>query len=172
MIDSTYRIEGETLVFGLKGRLDDETASEAEQRIDELLQRDESRWVVDLGEIEQISGRGLRVLVTLGRKLATRKGRLVLCAPRPRVAEALAVSMFNRHFKIVTSVDDALAGKASLPSFISGSYSLGGIPIAAAAVADLLHTSETEVSQLPMKNIDRIADAILCLLESGPKTIA
>jgi len=167
MIDLTYSVEADTLILGLKGRLDDKTAPEAEGKIFELLQRNELRWIVDLAEVEHISGAGLRVLLTLAKKLSARRGRLVLCSPRPEVDEVLSVAGFNRIFKISASLTSALRmGSTSSGRTHAGT---GGAKLGvAAAVAGLPGTSEILPSSLlPVSKVDRIADVILRLLDKS-----
>ena len=59
--------------------------------------------VVDLAEVDYMSSRGLRAL-TLARKEAGSAVEIVLAAPNPRMREILAISRYDKIFRVTDAI--------------------------------------------------------------------
>jgi anti-sigma B factor antagonist len=165
MFDLECHVESGTLIVDLKGRLDDKSAQDAEQRIFDLLKHNAHRWVVNLAAVEHISGNGLRVLLGLARKLSARRRRMVLCSPRPDVEEVFWISGFNRIFRIVPSLADALHTETTVSTPLSSPA--GDNSGLAETVAGLVGTSVPLGPLLPASEVQQIADMVVRLLNES-----
>jgi anti-sigma B factor antagonist len=70
--------EGEVIILEPVGRIDTNTSGEFEDKIVEVLDRGETRFVIDLKEIDYISSAGLRVFLMAAKK--TQIFRRIFCA--------------------------------------------------------------------------------------------
>ena len=105
------KIEG-AFVVAPDGRLDTNTAPQAEKLIMENIGDGNTPLVFDLGQVEYISSAGLRVLLMTAKKLKQAGGRLALCNMNDHVQEVLDLSGLTPLFTCCESLDDAV-GKVS-----------------------------------------------------------
>ncbi len=84
---------GNELVVSLKGRLDTNTAPELEARLNEE-EINEALVVLDFTDLEYISSAGLRVLLSLKKKLASLKKELEIHNINDVVKEVFNVTGF------------------------------------------------------------------------------
>lgn len=99
---------GDVVVLGPKGSLNTETAPKFEQKLLELLNAAEKRFLIDFARVDYISSAGLRVLLMAAKRLKAGGGAIVLCAMSPPVKKVFALCGFERDFTIVESRDRAL----------------------------------------------------------------
>lgn len=96
-------------VATLSGRLDAQTATDAQRTLWELIDGGATRLVLDLGAVEYVSSAGLRILLTTAKKLSGPDRKLVLCALQPDVRKVFATSGL---LGVFTVTDDAAAATA------------------------------------------------------------
>ena len=100
--------ENGIVIVAIKGRLDAESASEAEKFIMDILAADKSKLIFDLSDLDYLSSGGLRVVLAASKKTRQKDGRLVLCGLNEYVKEIFEVSGFNSIVPIVDSVKSAI----------------------------------------------------------------
>ena len=96
--------ENGIICIALKGRLDAESAGEADRAIRDVLAGDNCSLLFDLSALEYLSSSGLRVLLNTTRDLKQKQGRMVLCALNIFVKEIFE----ERDFPIADSVSTGL----------------------------------------------------------------
>ena len=110
MLITTERV-GETSVARPVGRVDHTAAAQFESALMGLVPDAQARraaLVVDASELDYISSVGLRVLMIVSKQLHAWRAPLILAAPRPLVAEILAISRFDRVLSLAPTLDEAL----------------------------------------------------------------
>lgn len=65
--------------------------------------------VLDLSGLEYVSSAGLRCLMLAAKEARERKGRLIVAAMQPIVAEIFKISRFNLVFEVFATLREALA---------------------------------------------------------------
>jgi len=100
--------QGGIVTLAIKGRMDADTAPEAEKAVKEALEGDTNRLLFDLGELEYLSSAGLRVLLSAAKELKRREGKIVLCSLNQFVKEIFEVSGFESLIPISDSVESGL----------------------------------------------------------------
>jgi len=109
-MEMTQRMENETLVVSLAGRLDAVSAPALDKQVPTLMEAAAKRIVLDLARLEYISSAGLRSVLALA-KVAKAKGAiLALAGLQDMVKEVFHISGFDRLLPIHDSVKTALAG--------------------------------------------------------------
>jgi anti-anti-sigma factor len=92
----------------IDGRLDAESASEAETTVKAILKGGGQRLLFDLSRMDYISSAGLRVILMAVKEMRNKKGRVVLCGLTPYVKEIFDVSNFSSIIPITDSVETGL----------------------------------------------------------------
>ena len=100
--------ENGVICFAFKGRLDADTAPEAEQAVKSAFEEDTDRLLFDLGALEYLSSAGLRVLLSAAKEIKRRDGKIVLCSLNEFVKEIFEVSGFQSLIPIEESVESGL----------------------------------------------------------------
>ena len=76
----------------IKGRLDAETAPEADHLIQEIAITENIRLLFDLCDLEYVSSAGLRLILNTAKEVSEKGGQIVLCCSDETVREVLASS--------------------------------------------------------------------------------
>ncbi len=96
------------ICFQIEGRLDAESAPEAETKVKAVLKQGHQRLLFDLSKMEYISSAGLRVILMTVKELRNKQGKVVLCGLTPYVKEIFDVSNFSSIIPITDSVETGL----------------------------------------------------------------
>ncbi|MCC7272687.1 MAG: STAS domain-containing protein [Alphaproteobacteria bacterium] len=91
------------------GRLDISSAKLVEDSLIGIIERGNSRLVLDLSQLDYISSAGLRTLLVVAKRVETAKGKIALAGLKPNVREVLEVGGFDRIFAIHADRSAALA---------------------------------------------------------------
>jgi len=97
--------ESGIVTISIKGRMDADTAPEAEKTVNSILKGDSNRLLFDLEQLEYLSSAGLRVLLSAAKELKRREGKIVLCSLNEFVKEIFEVSGFESLIPISDSVE-------------------------------------------------------------------
>ena len=106
------RIDGNVLILGLKGRLDQDNCDEFRDVLMPHLDtaaRDHLAIVLDLSQLEYISSAGLRCFMLAVKQAKTYNGRIVVAALQPMVAEIFQISRFDLLLEVFASVATAVS---------------------------------------------------------------
>ncbi|MCW0209656.1 STAS domain-containing protein [Achromobacter veterisilvae] len=100
---------GEVLVVSPEGQINSANAASIESDLLAHVEKGESRFVLDLSNLNYISSAGLRVVLVLAKRLKQGAGALVLCALQPHVREVFDISGFLAILTVVDTRQDAVA---------------------------------------------------------------
>jgi anti-anti-sigma factor len=90
------------------GTLDELGAQELERKCLALLDEGVRDFVIDFVHVDQLTGVGLRMLVTLGRTVEGTEGALVLCSLNEQASAVFEVSGLAQYFSFASSRQEAL----------------------------------------------------------------
>jgi anti-anti-sigma factor len=96
------------ICFQIEGRLDAESAPEAEILVKGALKQGNQRLLFDMSKMDYISSAGLRVILMAVKDVRNKKGKVVLCGLTPYVKEIFDVSNFSSIIPITDSVEAGL----------------------------------------------------------------
>jgi anti-anti-sigma factor len=100
-----------TVIVALGGDLDVVSAPAVRERLLSLLHRGACWLVLDMSAVRYADASGLAVLVSTQRRASLLGGGVRLAAPRPEVAEVLAVTGLSRHLAAYPTVQAAVIGR-------------------------------------------------------------
>src|SRR5258708_38792936 len=92
LIEETH---GRVVLVTARGRLDGSTSQAFGARLEKLAAAPEPRLVVDFSGIDFVSSAGLRVVLTVLKRVKASKGKLALCAVQAPVKEILDITGFT-----------------------------------------------------------------------------
>jgi len=101
--------KADTVIIAPEGRLDSINAPILEHALATVIDRGDTRLIIDFTGLDYISSIGLSVLLTAAKRLKRLDGRIVLAGMNDRVGMVMEISGFNRIFVIFPSVEHALA---------------------------------------------------------------
>ncbi len=96
-------------VVQFTGNLDTNTAPEAENRINGLLDDAAAKILINFENLNYISSAGLRVLLATAKKMMATGGSLKICSLNKTVQEVFDISGFNTILSLEANEADALA---------------------------------------------------------------
>lgn len=67
------------------------------------------KLVLDFAKVLTLSSQALGILLTLDKKLAAIKGKMVLCGVRPELTRLFEIARLHKHFKFTADEESALA---------------------------------------------------------------
>jgi anti-anti-sigma factor len=98
------------VVVAPTGRLDSASAASFDRQLSSVIQRGDTRLVIDLSRLEYISSVGLSVFLSAAKKIKAANGRMALSGLNDRIRLVFEMSGFLRLFPVFPSVDAAVAG--------------------------------------------------------------
>lgn len=97
-------------ILSIAGRIDTATAPALEQAINQEIEREHRKILLNFSQVSYISSGGLRVLLATAKKLKNPGDRFALCSLSAEVAKILKLAGFTSIFSISPSEGEALAG--------------------------------------------------------------
>jgi anti-sigma B factor antagonist len=99
--------EGDISIISLTGSLDTNTSKEAEDQINKLLEEGSIKLLIDLTDLDYVSSSGLRILLSISKKLKSLRGEMRICGLNETVNEVFEISGFTMIFKIFKTIEEA-----------------------------------------------------------------
>ncbi len=106
----SVKTSNDVKVLAFEGRLDTQTSPDAQQQLTRLIEKGETKILVNLGKVDYISSAGLRVLLVVAKQLKTADGELRICGLNEVVKEVFDISGFDMILPISASESEALEG--------------------------------------------------------------
>lgn len=97
------------LVIYLNGRLDATTSGGLQKEINQLIEADNIKILINFEKLDYISSAGLRVLITTVKLLQVKQGKLLLSNMNSMIFDVLKISGFTKILTICDSQQQALA---------------------------------------------------------------
>ncbi len=108
MLDMKDEKKDGILIFKLSGKLDSVTSTSFSEKIIALVDKGESKIILDLTDMVYISSAGLRVFLMIAKRIKSINGKVILSALQDSVKEVFEMSGFSTIFEINSTTADAL----------------------------------------------------------------
>ena len=105
-------VQGRVVVVSARGRLDGSTSQAFGARLEKLAATSEPRLVVDFSGIDFVSSAGLRVVLTVLKRVKAAHGMLALCSVQDPVREVLDITGFTGMLDVHAGRTEAMAALA------------------------------------------------------------
>ncbi len=108
-VQVTEREQGGVLIVGLEGRLDAATSPVVERKLSEKIEGGVTKLVLNFAGIDYLSSAGMRLLLTVSKKLASLKGKLAVSNVSAEVMEVIKMAGFDRVLDIHATEAEAFS---------------------------------------------------------------
>ena len=108
LVDVKEEAKGDVLVLKVHGRLDAVSSPSTERKILERINSGHPKVLLDFAGVDYLSSAGMRVLLSVSKKLKTLSGKLVICSITPNVMDVLKMSGFDHVLELTKTEEDAL----------------------------------------------------------------
>lgn len=111
-IDGLVTIKEESkqdiLILRLSGRLDAVSSPMAERKIFDCINNGQHKLLLNFSGIDYLSSAGMRMLLSVTKKLKSLSGKLVLCSVNINVMDILKMSGFDHVLEIAQTEEDGV----------------------------------------------------------------
>jgi len=107
-MDILEKKTGDVNIISLCGRLDAYSANELEKKLDALIDAGQICLVINFDKLEYISSSGLRVLLSMLKKVRKHEGDIKLACLKPYVKEVFDIAGFTQLFTILDTEEEAV----------------------------------------------------------------
>jgi anti-anti-sigma factor len=104
------RNEGEITVVKIEGNLDTQTSPEAQDELNRLMDEGSQKLLLDCVDLAYISSSGLRVLLTVAKRLVPAEGEMRICNLNDVVNEVFEISGFSTILNVFPTDSEAIDG--------------------------------------------------------------
>ena len=101
--------KGKVKVVNLAGKLDVNLSVSIEAELEQLVESGSHFLILELSGIEYLSSSGIRVFISIMRKIKDKNGRLVLACVPDIIKKILKTVELEDLFEVYDTVDDAVA---------------------------------------------------------------
>jgi anti-anti-sigma factor len=113
MSDIQTSRDGDLVTAILAGAIDMRAAGDFEKAVLKAIEEGGRRVVIDFARVDLLTSAGIRVLVTLTRRLQGSGGAVVLCSLGPAVQRVFDISGLTKQFRIAATRAEAVAALRS-----------------------------------------------------------
>jgi anti-anti-sigma factor len=96
------------IILRCEGRLDATTAPRLEDEINVLLDQERIKVMIDFSRIDYLSSAGMRLLLSMTKRLKAKKGKLSIFAIHEEVREIIHMAGFEKVLAIYNSQEEAI----------------------------------------------------------------
>lgn len=96
------------VILRLDGRIDAASAPILERKLNSLVEEDHLYLLLDFSRVDYLSSAGMRVLLSVSKKLQVKKGNLVLFSIGEEVFEVIKMAGFDKILRIFSNEKEAL----------------------------------------------------------------
>jgi anti-anti-sigma factor len=97
-VEITSTIHRRVTVVTVSGRIDTATSSDFEESLQDLIEKGQKNLVMDFSAVDFLSSSGLRVLVSVRKKVRSAGGDIVLATPSERAADSFEIAGLDKLF--------------------------------------------------------------------------
>lgn len=101
-------IKGDILVLRISGRLDAISSPAAEMKVFDFINKGQHKLLIDFAGIDYLSSAGMRMLLSISKKLKSLSGKLVICTVTMNVMDVLKMSGFDHVLELALNEEDGL----------------------------------------------------------------
>ena len=100
--------KGDVLILKMSGRLDAVSSPAVERKIFDYLDHDKHKLLLDFSGIDYLSSAGLRMLLSVTKKIRSLSGKLILYSITANVMEILKMSGFDHVLDIALTEEEGV----------------------------------------------------------------
>jgi anti-anti-sigma factor len=99
------------IILRCEGRLDATTAPHLENEINKLIDQERNKIMIDFSRIDYLSSAGMRLLLSVTKRLINKRGKLSIFAIHEEVREIISMAGFEKVLAIYHTEEEAMASQ-------------------------------------------------------------
>lgn len=108
MTHLTVEKKGDVFIVRIKGRLDAICSPITEKKVFEAINEGQSNLLLDMSGVSYLSSAGMRMLLSITKRLRTMSGKLAICSVTANVVDVLKMSGFDHALHLFKTEEEAL----------------------------------------------------------------
>lgn len=100
--------KGDILVLIMNGRLDAVSSPTAEHTVFDFINKGHNKLIFNFSGIDYLSSAGMRMLLSVTKKLKSIPGKLVICSVTVNVMDVLKMSGFDHVLELTVTEEEAI----------------------------------------------------------------
>lgn len=108
LVSIKEEVKEDVLILRISGRLDAVSSPNAERKVFDFINNGQHKLLLDFSGVDYLSSAGMRMLLSVTKKLKTLSGKLVLYGVTTNVMDVLKMSGFDHVLELVKTEDDGL----------------------------------------------------------------
>jgi anti-anti-sigma factor len=101
-------IKEDILVLRISGRLDAISSPTAEMKVFDFINKGQHKLLINFAGVDYLSSAGMRMLLSISKKLKSLSGKLVICTVTMNVMDVLKMSGFDHVLELALNEEDGL----------------------------------------------------------------
>lgn len=98
--------KGDVVVIRLKGRLDAASSPQLEKQINSIIDAGHFKLILNFTQVEYLSSAGMRLMLSISKKLKHLEGKVVACSLSDEVMEVIKMAGFHQVLEIYPSEEE------------------------------------------------------------------
>ena len=107
---------GDVSIISIDDHLDTAAAPALEDKLTQLLERGDTRMIIDCGGLQYVNSAGLKVFLLTAKRIDALGGQFILASLGPSVFTIFRTIGFDKIMKIVATREDALRHLGAAPT--------------------------------------------------------
>jgi anti-anti-sigma factor len=99
--------KGDVIVMRATGRLDAATSPGLEKQINSIIDSGHFKIILNFEHVDYLSSAGMRLMLSISRKLEKLEGKVVVCNMNDEVLEVIKIAGFTQVLEIYPSEEEA-----------------------------------------------------------------
>lgn len=99
---------GDILILRMSGRLDAISSPSAETKVFDFINKGQNKLLIDLAGVDYLSSAGMRMLLSISKKLKALSGKLVISTVTVNVMDVLKMSGFDHVLELAMTEEDGI----------------------------------------------------------------
>lgn len=100
--------KGEVVVVHIEGRLDAASSPQLEKQINGVIDAGHFKIVLDCTNLDYLSSAGMRLMLSLFKRLKSVEGKLVACNLKDEVMEVIKMAGFNQVLEFYSTIEESM----------------------------------------------------------------
>lgn len=99
--------KGDVVVVRVQGRFDAATAPQIEKQVNSIIDTGHFKLIFNFENVDYLSSAGMRLLLSVSKKLDKLEGKVVACNMNDEVLEVIKIAGFNQILEIYPSEEES-----------------------------------------------------------------
>ena len=100
--------KGDVVVVRVEGRLDAASSPQLEKKINAIIDSGHFKLLLDFANVEYLSSAGMRLMLSVSKRLKSLEGKVVACALNDEVLDVIKMAGFHQVLELYSSEDDGI----------------------------------------------------------------